>query len=235
VLSALLENKTRKNLIMKYFIATFSLVTLLLSQQAHADLFYAIASVTSDTAANDFFPAANLVEGAGVGFDAAAPHDRTSTLTWVTAAPNGGNGDYFGPTPTPGPRLVFDLGKTVPLQEISVWGYADTNGNGANQFSLRFASAADGPTGFGTSISFNPTYNPIQAQTPRQRFDFGQFVNARYVELTPEDNFFGIAPPGGDRVGLGEVAFMIPEPSAGGLMLLGFALLGGFRKLNPRK
>jgi hypothetical protein len=207
---------------------------LFLGSSAHSDLFYSIASVSSDTSGTDFYPAARLIEGAGVGFDAAVPHNRTGTLTWVTHAPNGGLGDFFGPTPTPAPRLVFDLGSTVPLQEISVWGYANGNGNGANQFSLRFASAADGLAGFGTSITFNPTYNPIQNVTPRQSFAFGQFVNARYVELTPEDNFFGIAPPGGDRVGLGEVAFMIPEPATGPLCLFGMALVAGLRSCSRR-
>jgi len=173
---------------------------------ADAVLFYPISSVASDTAVTDFYPAARLIEGAGVGFDAAEPHNRTSGLTWVTNAPNGGSGDYFGPTPTPGPRLVFDLGADVPLSEVSVWGYADANANGASDFNLRFATASDGTGAFGTSISQNPTFTAIQTVTPRQSFSFPA-VSARYVELTPTDNFFGINPPGGDRVGLGEVAF----------------------------
>ena len=61
------------------------------------------------------------------------------------------------------------------------------------------------------------------------RFSFAP-VNARYVELTPTDNLFGVAPPGGDRVGFGEVAFAIPEPSA---TLLG--LLGGLFLLRRRR
>jgi len=194
---------------------------------ASADLFYNIDSVTSDTAATDFYPANRLIEGPGTGFDAAEPHNRLGTLTWVTNAPNGGTGDYFNPVPAVAPRLVFDLGGDRPLHEISIWGYSDGNGNGANQVSLRFATEAEGSTGFGTSISFNPTYTPFQDVNPRQSFDFGQVVTARYVELTPEDNFFQIAPPGGDRVGLGEVAFaQIPEPSAGSLLLLGAVLIG---------
>jgi hypothetical protein len=206
----------------------------------HADMFYNIAGVTSDTAGPnngapfDFFPADRLIEGPGVGFDAAEPHNRLGGNTWVTYAPNGGSGDYFGPTPNPAPRLVFDLGQDQRLGEISVWGYADGNGNGANQFSLRFATDSEGPAGFGTSITFNPTFFPTQPVTPRQSFDYGQQVFARYVELTPEDNFFGISPPGGDRVGLGEVAFevQIPEPSAAGLLLLGLVLLRGLRRVK---
>lgn len=173
---------------------------------AHAASFYTISGVTSDTAGSDFFAASNLIEGAGVGFDAAAPHNQ-SGATWVTNAPNGGAGDYFGPTPATGPRLVFDLGADTLLSEISIWGYADGNANGANQVSLQFATATDGTGGFGTSVTYNPTFNPTQPTAPRQSFGFSELVYVRYVELTPEDNFFGINPPGGDRVGLGEVAF----------------------------
>lgn len=173
--------------------------------------FYPITSVTSSTSAMDFFLVDNLIEGPGLGFDINEPHDRASGLTWVTNAPNGGAGDYFAPLPDPAPVLVFDLGSDVPLGEISFWGYADTNANGANQFSIRFATDAEGNAAFGTSITYNPTFNPTQPATPRQSFPFTETVVARYVELTPLDNFFGINPPGGDRVGLGEVAFEMAQ------------------------
>ncbi len=202
---------------MKSVSTTLAVGLLLAGSLVHAADFYTIAGVTSDTSGTDFFPAVNLIEGAGVGFDAAEPHNRTSTLTWVTNAPNGGAGDYFAPTPTPGPRLVFDLGEDVLLGEISVWGYADTNANGANEFSLEFATEADGTGGFGTSVTYNPTFDAIQDTSPRQSNPFDELVTARYVALTPTDNFFGISPPGGDRVGLGEVAFevqVIPEPAS---------------------
>jgi hypothetical protein len=177
--------------------------------RSRADVFYDINGVTSDTAATDHFgltSAENLIEGPGDGFDATSPHDRLSGDTWVTNAPNGTAGNYFNPTPSPAPRLVFDLGANVPLSEISIWGYADGNGNGASQVSLQFATDTDGVGGFGTSIAYNPTFYPTRPVTPRQSFAFASPVVARFVELTPEDNFFeDIA--GGDRVGLGEVAF----------------------------
>jgi len=198
---------------------------------ADASVFYPISSVTSDTAGSDFFPEDRLIEGAGGGFDAAEPHNRLSSQTWVTNAPNGGSGDYFAPTPTPGPRLVFDLGDDLLLGEISIWGYADGNANGALDFSLQFATEADGPGAFGTSIPLNPSFTAFQAVTPRQSFSF-PYVTARYVELTPTDNFFGISPPGGDRVGLGEVAFMVPEPAT--LSLLALGGLGLLRRRRRR-
>jgi hypothetical protein len=176
--------------------------------------FYPISSVTSATelGGSDFYLATNLIQGAGTGFDALWPHDAlgfAQTFAWVTDAPNGGAGDYFDPVPAVRPNMVFDLGSDVGLGEISFWGYSDDNANGANLFSLRFATSADGPNGFGTSISYNPEFAPIQDQTQRQSFEFDQGVFARYVEWVPLDNFFGINPPGGDRVGAGEIAFAV--------------------------
>ena len=179
-----------------------------------AESFYPISSVTSATepVGSDFYLATNLIQGPGTGFDTLWPHDAlgfAQSFAWVTDAPNGGAGDYFDPVPAVRPNMVFDLGSDVGLGEISFWGYSDDNANGANLFSLRFATSADGPTGFGTSISYNPEFAPIQDQTQRQSFEFDQGVFARYVEWVPLDNFFGINPPGGDRVGAGEIAFAV--------------------------
>lgn len=143
----------------------------------------------------------------------------------MTNAPNGGGGDYFAPLPSTRARLFFDLGSDVLLQEISLWGYANTNANGVRTFDLRFATAADGLAGFGTSIALNPSFTlASQSETLRQSFAFQQ-VKARYVELLPTDNFrgFGFGSPGGDRVGIGEVAFAVavPEPTTASLALLG--------------
>ena len=195
---------------LKKFLVTAAIV---LPAASQAGVFHNITSVTSTTSATDLFIVDNLIEGSGVGFDVNPPHDRTSGSTWVTNAPNGGVADYFDPLPDPAPVFVFDLGADVELQEISVWGYSDTNGNGAKQFSLRFATEAEGTTGFGTSITYNPTFAATLPATPRQSSLFPDMVTARYVELTPEDNFFEDL-TGGDRVGLGEVAFEILSVAA---------------------
>jgi hypothetical protein len=129
----------------------------------------------------------------------------------------------------------MDLGADVPLFEVSAWGYANSNANGVSAFSLRFATEAEGSAGFGGSIGFNPTYLMVNDEFSRQSFLFGETITARYVEMTLVDNHF-VAPgdgsggetPGGDRVGLGEVAFaVIPEPSTPFLAAFsfGFALL----------
>jgi hypothetical protein len=66
---------------------------------------------------------------------------------------------------------------------------------------------------FGCSISFNPTFEPSLDSVPRQSFPFEETVFARFVELTGEATFYSNngngPPPGGDRAGLGEIAFEI--------------------------
>ncbi|MEN8678871.1 MAG: PEP-CTERM sorting domain-containing protein, partial [Akkermansiaceae bacterium] len=107
----------------------------------------------------------------------------------------------------------------------SLWGYANDNGNGLISADLRFS---DTTTFTGAPVSISGITQPV---TPRQSFSFAD-VTARYVELVPTDNLFGIAPPGGDRVGIGEVAFAvpIPEPSSAVLALLGLAGLARRRR-----
>lgn len=183
--------------------------------------FHRIDSITSSTAADDLYPASNLIQGPDVGFSSEEPFRKLlggEEGNWVTAAPGGFPADYIDVAGAP--VLILDLGADVSLAEISVWGYASTNANGVSEFSLRFASDAEGIEGFGQSLTYNPAFNPTNVDhDARQSFLFEETVVARYVEFTAADNFF-MEPgdgsngetPGGDRIGLGEIAFEI-EPS----------------------
>ncbi|RYD38206.1 MAG: hypothetical protein EOP86_01510 [Verrucomicrobiaceae bacterium] len=174
-----------------------------------ADQFYSMVAATSATDATDYFKVAGLIDGPGVGFNAEQPHEQpTAAPLWVTDAPNGGTGDYFEPVPDPAPSLVIDLGADYPLGEISVWGYSDSNANGASDFNLKFAKASEGAAGIGTSITYNPQFTAAFGFTERQSFDLAQVVTARYVRIVPTDNYYGSGKgPGGDRVGFGNIAF----------------------------
>jgi hypothetical protein len=214
-------------------------VALMTTGPAISATFYTISSVTSSTSGSDLFPAANLIQGPGVGYDAAEPHTQLgagATHRWVTAAPGGFPSDYVAVAGAP--VITLDLGENRSLSEISIWGYTATNANGVSEFRLRFATAAEGTGGFGTSITYNPTFGgPPPGGIPnddvnRLSFPFAQSVTARFVEFTASDNWF-IAPgtgaggeiPGGDRMGLGEIAFAVPEPST---VFLGLAGLPAF-------
>lgn len=180
------------------------------------------------TTTGDLWPVSNLVQGPGSGFGAADPHDRIAggaANLWVTGAPGGFPSDFIAVAGEP--VLTFDLGGDSAINAIHTWGYSTTNANGVKDFSLRFATAADGLGGFGTSISSNPMLSMLIDDTAMQTNGFGA-VTARYVEMTVHSTYItngGNGPPaGGDRVGLGEVAFSVPEPSA---ILLGFLGLAG--------
>ncbi len=185
-----------------------------------ATSFHQIDSITSNTSATDLFPVSGLINGAGVDFDVNPPHDSISfsaSSLWVTVDCAPLPCDYYAEA-LPIPVLTIDLGTDRPLNEISIWGYSSTNSNGAKRASLRFATNAEGTGNFANSINFNPSFPILVGGTERQSFAFGRTLTARYVEVTLTDNHF-IAPgngsngelPGGDRVGLGEIAFAVPE------------------------
>ena len=175
----------------------------------------------SDTAADSFnnagYVAANLINGGFVPTLGNAPGGANN---WVS---NSSGVDYFNLSAPP--VLVFDLGADVDLRLIYLWAYSegttfpgDRQGNSLRSFSLRFATAANGTSGFGTSITANPTFTPRPAlptlaggtavAQPVQVFDLGSTVTARYVEMTLTDNYHGFAGnDGGDRVGFNEIAF----------------------------
>lgn len=182
-----------------------------------------------DSAANSFanaeFVADNLINGAFVQTLGDAP---AATENWVT---EGSGTDYFA-AGTP-PVLVFDMGADVDVQLLYLWAYSqgtdfggDRQGNSARSFSLRFATAADGTGGFGTTVTLNPSFTALPAlptvapfnagavDQPVQVFDLGTTVTARYVEMTLTDNFFGQpGNAGGDRVGINELAFEVVPPA----------------------
>ncbi|MDB4300708.1 hypothetical protein N9961_01380 [bacterium] len=182
--------------------------------------FHPIASVIANTSGSDPVSVDRLILGPGLGFDANSPHDAIHGAViwdsvWYTQA-CGFPCDYYLTLPTP--VLTLDLSQDRPLNEISLWGFVQSNTNGAKRASLRFATASEGTAGFGSSITFNPSFSLINDESIRQSFAFGRSITARYVELTLSDNFF-VAPGdgsqgetlGGDRVGLGEIAFAVPE------------------------
>ena len=207
----------------------------------HAAEFITPVSVEASTDATDLWPASNLIQGPGVGFNADAPYEKISggaEGNWVTADDAGFPSDYVEEVGKP--TLTFDLGADKTVGQISLWGYAATNTNGISEFSLSFATEAEGAGGgaatAGPFVLAGDRATGSSDDTSRQPFDFPQ-LTARYVTLETIDNFF-VAPgdgsvegtlAGGDRVGLGEVSFSVPEPSSIGMLSLGL-LAFAFRR-----
>ena len=114
--------------------------------------------------------------------------------------------------------VLLDLGSDQLLNEIDTWAYQSTNANGVSQFELRFATSDEGPQNFGQSIAFNPVFKRVdESGSPDAIVSFCPARGARYVELKATDNFHGRpgAPGGGDRMGLGEIAFRKPPANLG--------------------
>ena len=201
---------------------------------ANAAVFYTIGSFDHNMVSANPGGDSNLAGGPGVGFNTAEPHNKTGGANnWYTNDPGGFPSDYI--SVHAGPEYVwFDFGSDVPLNEISYWGYSTGNANGMRDFNLSFASDAGGGAAglgdesYGTTITLNPSFTALQEDTLRQSFGFAQ-VDARYVRVEATSSYFGQpgAGAGGDRLGIGEIAFEnnpIPEP--GSLALLGLASAG---------
>lgn len=206
-------------------------VILLSAASSQAAVFYSPVAITSaNSTVYSTYVLSNLYQGSGVGFAAAEPHNALgaggAAYNWVTIAPNPVV-DYY--TAYPAPILLIDLGQNRSLSEISIWGYSSGNTNGVKDFSLRFATEAEGAAGLGTSITYNPSFEALFDPALRDSNPFSQTVTARYVEMTITDNWAGFqgATPGGDRVGVGEIAFAteVPEPGAGSVAGLSAGLL----------
>ena len=164
-----------------------------------------------------------MIGGPGVGFDAEEPHSKLGGGdNWYTNAPGGFPSDYI--SVHDGPEYIwFDLGANVTLNEISYWGYAMTNSNGMREFKLSFATDAEGgeavlgDESYGTAITANPSFTAVQEDTLRQSFAFPEVVTARYVRIEAVSTFYNEpgAGPGGDRLGIGEIAFLVADATAG--------------------
>jgi hypothetical protein len=159
-------------------------------------------SATSSTAASDYYPVANLIDG-------------SAGTTWVTVS----EGDYY--TNRFAPILTFDLGSDFRLTGAQLQNYP-VPGNAAKDIALAFATDADGPNGFGASIDYFPIFHPAVTASLVQDFSFDRVVEARYVQVLVLDNYAGWGYAGGDRVGFAEFALLtVPEPSS--LLLAGLS------------
>ena len=166
------------------------------------------ASIVSSTAATDYYPAVNLINGGGLSAVPTAETLATVThasagsgATWVTAA---GGADWFAVAKPP-PVLTLGLAGEFSLSALVVWGYpvvTTPNNNEAKTFVAEFS--VDGGATWGGAVTLTHARtaqaSEVLAFSPRR---------ANAVRLTITDNHYGTAgASGGDRVGLGEIRFL---------------------------
>ena len=151
------------------------------------------------------FEVEHLIDEAG--FTQTLTIDNVSSIRhivgndWVTAAvafPN-----YYDGT-NPNPQFVVDLGNTVELQAMVVWGYRGI-ANEASDFIVEFSDNG------GASYHASETVRTSALLARRSEvLNFVLLHSANTVRLTIVDNADGrnFRGPGGDRVGLGEIRFI---------------------------
>ena len=147
----------------------------------------------------------------------------------------GGHVDSWTLAGTTPAVFVFDLtgGGDTSIGTALLWQYGNDEGtttpkgNSTMDFELIFHTDAEGAViDFGTeAVDYSNTMAQVtdtgSANNNAQTFQFAS-ENARYVGLRIVNNYG--TPPGGDRLGLGEVAFAteaVPEPSSAALLGLG--------------
>ena len=176
------------------------------------------STVSSSTAATDFYPAENLINDSGLSdvvtlanfFEVThQPHIRRTA--WATDSPSGPGSDYFAAEPPV--VMTFDFADLESLTAILVWGYGGVNrpiNNDVQQFTLEFST--DGGDSY---------YDNVALEKPRtinsaSRLSLGGQFEANYVRMTITDNHFGTpGATGGDRVGISEVKFLALEHEPG--------------------
>ena len=212
----------------------FMAISALWTGLAPATVLITPTGVTNTSGVSEFFPLANIANDSGLSGTATFANYNTvthgsasSSTAWTTVNPNG-NGDYFleGSPGTPA-VITLALGAVYEVTDFVFWGYhfGSANGNEAREFSLEFSTDGGGSFGAPVTVS-NPlsTYAVQNANT----LPLGGTFAADTVRLTIDDNHSGGAAPGGDRLGLGEVKFVVPEPS--NFLLSGLAALTLLRR-----
>lgn len=126
-------------------------------------------------------------------------------------------------------QLDFDLGGAHDVKQAYIWGYYYF-GDANTPTAIDVSYSTDGST-FSNTESITMAL-PLAADTPVNAVELNNaLVGTTHVRFLFTDNGYDIG-TGGDRIGLGEVAFgTIPEPATFGLV----AIFGGATLFIRRK
>ncbi len=165
--------------------------------------FASILSITATNSNTDpAFALGQIIQGQGAGFANDAPHPALSDLSWSTQTVGAGN-DYFAVNPAP---VVMDflLDDVHMVDGIALWANFFAPGNSLRSFEAQFSTTGSA-AGLGAPIAL--AASDLESAT-MEKVPVPP-TEANYVRLTLTDNQAGFALPGGDRLGLREIAFTV--------------------------
>ncbi len=124
-------------------------------------------------------------------------YDTKMSTEWVTNAADTTNGYYNGSNANP--VLTFNYDTPVTLSSVYILTYS-ANGNSLKDFQLDIFDNA------GNQYTHNFAMTDCNYGV-QNGFSFPEVENVTSVKMTVTSNFWGIAPGGGDRLGIGGVFF----------------------------
>lgn len=204
---------------LRHFCTALSFAVILtLALPCRADLIF--ADTTTSNTASDYFPVTSLSTTGGMNlsygtpgvFDAAdRPTQIAGTINaWVTADHGNLNPTYqdyyFGATAGVTPVLTFSFAAAKDLEALSIWNYP-ADGGGLRGCAKTIDIAVDKGSGFGTILTGVTLTKGNALSTVADVIPIGTQTGVIAVRLTITDNYFDGVAAGGDRVGLGKVAF----------------------------
>ena len=188
---------------------------------ANASLFLADSIIRN--AGSAFYSEQNIIATAGMalGGDGLTADDvftvnASAGNSFVT---DGFGTDYFGDGSGTPPVFTMTFNSAVNISEVVLWSYPNTGGaaNGASAGTIEF----DTGSGFGAPIPLTigigyVGVNPTGSWQPGTVNSVSPQLGVVRVRLTLTDNYYGVYSGigGGNRVGLGTVAFgFVPVPA----------------------
>ncbi|MDB5578002.1 MAG: hypothetical protein JWR80_3178 [Bradyrhizobium sp.] len=191
----------------------------------------ALVAANSATAATLVVPVTTIGSSSYPGYDASNATDQgagSDVSDWASFSD--GINSY----------LRLDLGSTYSLANVYATDRVTSGGGnngfhgGLSDFTTSFTLQAFSDATFGTSISALYTFNKTAPVGPTSASDFA-FVGAT-PGLTGRYILYSVTGTGGSNPGLSNLAFgAVPEPATWGMMLFGFAAMGGAMRYRRRE
>lgn len=170
---------------------------------------------SNTTQLNGLSPIVNPGESLATALTASTVGGSEFAYYWETISTYPNNYFDFYPAPV----LVYDLGSLMTLDAVLLWQQPNTdNANQLRDFTVRLSATTD----FSDSTAYNGTLGFDTTSGYQVTVSGGP---VEFIQLTLNDNYFGIEPIGGDRVGFGQIRAdaVVPEPSSMALGFMGVA------------